>query len=455
MKYIGLDIGTTSICGVVFDAGLGEILSTAAEANRAALDGAYPWERLQDPEAIWLQAEAVMRQLQQEHPDIGGIGVTGQMHGILYLDELGRAVSPLYTWQDQRGAERLTQQTYAERLSELTGYTLSTGYGVVTHFFNWMNHLIPSSACCVCTIPDYIVIKLTGRQNPLMDPTHAAGIGCYSVQKQDFDAEAMEQAGINRSWFPSVRASGTMAGSTSGGIPVFVSLGDNQASFLGSVKDIHRTVLLNIGTGGQLSIHEPTNGPDVPEGLEARPFPGGGRLLVGSSLCGGKAYAILEQFFRKVIASYTGEPVSAGQVYAWMERLAAEDSLCGGESLSVNTQFLGTRQEPDRRGQIVGISVDNFLPELLVVGFLRGMVEELHAYFERLPRAIRHNVTSLVGAGNAIRSNDRLRDEAVRQFGLPVHVPTHSEEGAVGAALTAAVGSGEVVSFETAGQRLG
>ena len=39
MKYIGLDIGTTSICGVVFDAGLGEILSTAAEANRAARDG--------------------------------------------------------------------------------------------------------------------------------------------------------------------------------------------------------------------------------------------------------------------------------------------------------------------------------------------------------------------------------------------------------------------------------
>ena len=40
--------------------------------------------------------------------------------------------------------------------------------------------------------------------------------------------------------------------------------------------------------------------------------------------------------------------------------------------------------------------------------------------------------------------NDRLRDEAVRQFGLPVHVPTHSEEGAVGAALTAAVGSGRL-----------
>ena len=97
------------------------------------------------------------------------------------------------------------------------------------------------------------------------------------VAKQDFDAEAMEQAGINRSWFPSVRASGTMAGSTSGGIPVFVSLGDNQASFLAR-KDIHRTVLLNIGTGA-LSIHEPTNGPDVPEGLEARPFPGAaGRL---------------------------------------------------------------------------------------------------------------------------------------------------------------------------------
>ena len=126
-----------------------------------------------------------------------------------------------------------------------------------------------------------------------------------------------------------------------------------------------------------------------------------------------------------------------------MERLATEDSLCGGDSLSVNTQFLGTRQEPDRRGQIVGISVDNFLPELLVVGFLRGMVEEPHAYFERLPRAIRHNVTLWLEPEMPSASNDRLRDEAVRQFGLPVHVPTHSEEGAVGA-LTAAVGSGRL-----------
>ncbi len=453
VKYVGLDIGTTSICGVVYDVGHGELSSVVIETNRAGQGGGYPWERVQDPEVIWRQAETVIRQLLQKHPDIGGIGVTGQMHGILYLDELGRAVSPLYTWQDQRGTERLHHGTYAERLSELTGYTLATGYGLVTHFYNRMNHLIPPSACCICTISDYIVMKLAGNQDPLIDPTHAAGIGCYSAEKQDFDSEALERAGIKRSWLPSVRASGTKAGS-SGGVPVYVSLGDNQASFLGSVKDIHHSVLLNIGTGGQLSIYDLHEGRTVPEGMEARPFPGGGRLLVGSSLCGGKAYALLEQFFRKVISSYTGEPVSAGQVYAWMERAASEASSSSSNNLTVNTQFLGTRQDPGQRGQIGNISVDNFFPGPLIDGFNRGMVEELHAYFERLPGVIRHSVNSLVGAGNAIRNNERLRDEAARRFGLRMHVSQYAEEGAVGAALSAAVGLGEIESFELAGQRL-
>ncbi len=63
------------------------------------------------------------------------IGMTGQMHGMLYVDHRGEAVSPLYTWQDGNGNE-LTKdgRTYAEILGEATG-TAASGYGLTTHYY--------------------------------------------------------------------------------------------------------------------------------------------------------------------------------------------------------------------------------------------------------------------------------------------------------------------------------
>ena len=74
-------------------------------------------------------------------------------------------------------------------------------------------------------------------------------------------------------------------------IPVTVAIGDNQASFLGAAGSENNTLLVNMGTGGQISVL--TDQYFETEGIEARPFLGGKYLLVGASLCGGKAYALL------------------------------------------------------------------------------------------------------------------------------------------------------------------
>ena len=90
-------------------------------------------------------------------------------------------------------------------------------------------------------------------------------------------------------------------------IPVTVAIGDNQASFLGAAGSENNTLLVNMGTGGQISVL--TDQYFETEGIEARPFLGGKYLLVGASLCGGKAYALLENFFRSFMKEAIGQDI--------------------------------------------------------------------------------------------------------------------------------------------------
>ena len=82
------------------------------------------------------------------------------MHGIVYLDKNGEAVSPLTIWQDGRGDTPYKEGlTYAEWLSKKTGYKLATGFGGVTHFYNTVNGLVPENAVTFCTIHDLAVMS--------------------------------------------------------------------------------------------------------------------------------------------------------------------------------------------------------------------------------------------------------------------------------------------------------
>ena len=430
MKALGLDIGTTSISAAVLG-DENEVLEAKSVQSSTFLPG-QTWERLQDPQAIFAKAFGLVRSLLKRHPDVQALGVTGQMHGIVYLDSRGECVSPLYTWQDGRGDLSYDGiLSWAEYLSRITGYPLATGYGMVTHFYNLRNGLVPENAITLCTIADYTAMKLAGRTAPVIDPTNAASLGLYSLSGHCFDKDALKKAGICREWLPA-EADSPCLGIGPLGIPVYTAIGDNQAAFLGAAGDRTDVLLVNVGTGSQVAVYAP-NYLRV-SCMETRPFPGGGWLLVGASLCGGRSYALLETFFRQTVEMVTG---SHDSVYDAMTR--ALDAAGTVENLpTAVTTFQGTRTNPNLRGSISGIGVDNFTPVHLMHSIMNGMARELYDMYREYLGTGEKVPEILIGSGNGLRKNPHLCRIFEAVFGCPMTLSQHEEEAACGAALYAA-----------------
>ena len=437
-RVIGLDIGTTTICALLLDGSTGEILQTITQPNEACIIGKHVWEKLQDAQALYSQAEAIVVELMRQHGPIAGIGITGQMHGILYVDEKGEAVSPLFTWQDERGNEKYKENlSYAQHLSELTGYKLATGFGAVTHFYNTANGLVPSSAAGFCTIMDYIAMKLTNTVKPIIHSSNAASVGLFDLTVLDFDKEAIHRAKMNEDFFPRVSKTIEKIGATPSGIPVMTGIGDNQASFIGSVKEASESLLLNIGTSSQISAF--VKAYNAHTKIETRPLAQDQFILVGSPLCGGRSYALLENFFRNIAKQVTGKEVQ--KLYGLMEKLA-EGFAEIEDPLEISTQFCGTRDNPKLRASINNLGTNNFTPEHFTVGILQGMTEELYDLYEEMKPQFKSNPKRLIGSGNSIRMNKVLQKMLSRRFNMKIQIPIHKEEASYGAALSALVGAG-------------
>ena len=238
MRFIGIDLGTTSISGVALDLEEGASAAVSRQ-NNYNLGSKKPGSPFQDPELIAGIALEIVDQFMSDGHEIAGIGITGQMHGILYVDKDGNPLSPLFSWQDSRGNLLYkNNRSYAEFLTQKTGYPVASGYGLVTHFYNACNSLIPPNAAKLCTIMDFVVMKLTGRKTPLIDPSNAAALGFFDLNKFRFDEGILKKIAIDRRILPEVRPSGELAGYYKETIPVYVGIGDNQASFLGAVRDL-------------------------------------------------------------------------------------------------------------------------------------------------------------------------------------------------------------------------
>lgn len=428
---IGLDIGTTSISAVAAEVSSGALLRSVTVPNDGILPSPDGVSRLQDPVRIVETALGLKESLAAEFSPVAAIGVTGQMHGILYLDRAGRAVSPLYTWQDGRGNLPYGKSTYAAHLSTRSCYPLASGFGLVTHFINREQGLVPSEAVTFCTIQDYIALLLARRKTPLLHASDAASFGCFDLEAHTFDRFAMEKLGFDNAFLPAVTAETAIIGQD-GSIPVAAAIGDNQASVLGSLRE-NADILVNIGTGSQVSAVVSVPVP-FPAGA-VRPYVDGKFLLAGSPLCGGRAYALLHRFFARCAELFGGD---GRDIYTVMNDMAAEQPE--DHSLTVDTRFCGTRNDPALRGALSEISEDNFTPEQLTRGVLWGMTAELRGLYGEMP--LLSPATGLVGSGNAVRKNPVLRRYLEEQFNLPLKLPVHREEAAFGAAVFAAAAAG-------------
>lgn len=435
MFALGIDIGTTSISMVLLDEGTGALIARETLNHAAFIDDGCPVGKVQDAgRIIGLVLEKVAA-LIAKHGQPSCIGLTGQMHGMLYVDKDGSAVSPLYTWQDGRGNLPMADgETYAQHLKRYGA--AAAGYGLTTHFYMKQNGLVPENAASMTTISDYLAMKLTGNTAPVLSADMAASWGCFDLQNKAFR--------VADDLLPRVVPGYEIVGETPAGVPVMVSAGDNQASVLGAVKDLGSTVLLNIGTGSQVSLGT-ERFIDCGGAIELRPCGGDGYILAGSGLCGGRAYAMLEQFYRE--AAGTSEPCydrMLEQAEAFVARYGMDAAW------RVRTTFSGTRSDPEARGGIEGIGIDNFRPGALTAGLVAGILGELHDFYREMTAMTGRTAAVLVGSGNGLRRNPLMRRVAEDMYGLPLRIPAHMEEAAYGAALCAMAAAGRVRSLAEA-----
>lgn len=431
MKSVGIDLGTTTISLNVVDSSELEVWQKETLSNGSFQKTPNFWERIQDADLIVEKARAVLEKLLEEWGDICSIGLTGQMHGIVYVDQDGKAVSPLYTWQDGRGDLPIFEgKSLCDLLREDHGINAASGYGVVTHLYNLKMGLVPTKAVTFCTIADYLGMALTGRKRPLLHVSQGASLGLFDGESQKFREDVALEWGMDLSFFPEITQDLRVLGSFHG-IPVCVSLGDNQASFLGSVRQAPETILVNVGTGGQISTFSKERF-EAP-GIEARPFLKGSFLLVGATLCGGDAYAALESFFREYAVAAGAPDVPQ---YPVMKNFL-EGQGDSKQSWQVRTTFAGTREKPQGSGSIRGIRRENFHPASMIRGVLEGIAEELYELYRKMREEPGMSRSMLVASGNGVRQNPILRQILEERFQMPLQVLANEEEAAFGAAISA------------------
>lgn len=431
MKSVGIDIGTTTISSVVIDTSDLAVIQKHTVKHRGFLPAEHPWMQIQDPQDMIDLARTMLEEILNSFDDVSVIGLTGQMHGIVYVDPHGKAISPLYTWQDGCGnLPDFDGRSICSILSADYGIAASTGYGMATYLYHCRKGLVPPDASSICTIADYLGMVLTGRAAPLIHISQAAGMGLYDRERFEFLRDILVRNGASPSLIPQVTPELESLG-TFRGLPVCVSLGDNQSSFLGSVRDGANTILVNIGTGAQVSVLS-ENCYDG-HGIESRPLTKDSYLLVGATLCGGAAFAALEQFFRSYAVAAGAPDVPQFDV---MNRLL-EDQADQTEALTVKTTFLGTRENPNETGVISDIGIANFHPAALIRGTLNGMAKELHDLYSVIKKQTGVSRNKLVVSGNGIRKNKFLQNILCDYFGMPLTVEQNEEEAAFGAAISA------------------
>lgn len=430
MKVIGIDIGTTSISSVVMDSLSGEQIVAKTLPNNTNVIGEL-WANEQNAQKIYEKCRELIEEYTEKWSDIAGIGLTGQMHGIVYLDKEGTALSNLYTWEDERGNLIYHDGfSYAEYLEMKTGYPMSTGFGLTTHFYNQLNGLVPAGAYKICTIMDYVAMKLCRRKEPLIHPSNAASLGLFDIERRCFDTKVFCAVGIDVQILPEVLKKEEVIGETETGIPVIIPIGDNQAGILGVVSD-DNDVVLNIGTSSQISTV--CSEPEAPVDLECRPYVNDKYIMLGAGLCGGISFSILNDFFCQVCHLFSDDVPKDKMFRLMME--AAEGTYQSRERLRVNTLFRGKRNAPHIRGSIQNINMSNLTPGNLVLGFYQGVCEEMYEAYKKM--SLSPDKGKLLLSGNALRNNRLLRQVCKDTFQREVYFADQKEEAAVGASKLA------------------
>ena len=441
--YLGIDIGSSKAAAAAND---GAGATQASAARPYPTEAVLPRRRHEQECALLIEhAWAAVRALpEQVRGEVRGIGVTGQMHGVVCCDGEARPTGPLITWQDRRALE---EEGFLGGLREATGHRLAPGFGSVSLAWLVAHEALPPGTCQAGTVMDMAVAWLCGSGRLAMDATNAASWGLFDLRRGEWDWRGVETARIPRSLMPPVAECGATAGlldaeraallGLPAGIPVIAAVGDNQASMLATLCEPERELALTLGSGGQLSAvvrrDEAFPWPAGGDAWELRPFPDGRLAVVAASPAGGSAWRWLAEAARNALNDLGCGALPEEEIFSKLNGLGLEAEGRGG--LSIAPHFLGERPAPELRGAITGIDLRNFRLGPLARALAWSIVENLNSMLPAFARAGR---TSVAASGNGLRRNPLLRGAAEEVLGLPLRLAEACEEAAVGAALLAA-----------------
>ena len=246
---IGIDVGTSSVKGLAID-DRGAILDSA-EAGYPLSTPRPGWAE-QDPEHWWQATQAVLARLRASAGTPAGIGLSGQMHGLVALDASGRVLRPAILWNDQRtGAECAEIESIIglERLIALTGNRALPGFTAPKLL--WLRRHEPDVYDRIARIAlpkDYVRLRLC--EEHATDVSDASGTLLLDVARRRWSEEVLEALDLDRAWLPRVHESPSISGLTADGVPVAAGGGDQAAGALGVGVDRPGPVSVVLGTSG-------------------------------------------------------------------------------------------------------------------------------------------------------------------------------------------------------------
>ena len=462
MAYvIGIDIGTSGTKTVLF---------TEAGAVVASVTAEYPmyqpengWAE-QEPEDWWnavcVTCKAVLAKSGVVPGEIKGIGLSGQMHGLVMLDGEGNVLRRAILWCDQRTGkecEEMTQILTREKLISITANPALTGFTASKIMWVQKNEPAVYSKCRRILLPkDYIRYKLTGEF--ATEVSDASGMQLLDVPKRVWSGEVLTALGIDKSLlgkvYESVEPTGTVhkAASEQTGLPVGAVVvggaGDNAAAAVGTGTVVPGSAFLTIGTSGVVYAH--TDKPVIDPLGRVHTFccavPGEWHVMGVTQAAGLSLKWFRDNFCHAEMDAAAGMGVDP---YELMTAQAARIPI-GAERLIYLPYLMGERTphlDPDCRGMFFGLSALHTRPHLLRA-VMEGVSFSLNDCVSIL-RGMGVAPDTLVACGGGGKS-PFWRQMLADILGARITTTLASEGAALGVGILAAVGTGLYASVPEA-----